>query len=201
MDVFKQLFHRLGIISPPAEAEDRLLLKEPVRHNALFLMEYQQWKTAGLHHSMLRLLQEYRMLKESNPKSRVNFIPHREKASSGFFFQPEEDWSSREMRFLCNYFQQKVEDFGYRLTYSRREVDEKDGQLWEKEVYYLKPALKYRRETPANQLYGNVHLEHRLQDGQSKLLKCMVFPYTDRMYSRAEAYGEFLDRLLDTEEA
>lgn len=182
--------------TPSSNGEKEVLLRETINPNQLFLKEYEKWIDGGMHHGLLTHLQESRLVDESDSSAEVNYFRHADPYSNGFYFHGEAPWTTKDYSFFVHYSIQRLKMIGYYLNNSRREVVEEDNQLKTVERFYLKPGLKYRRELPYEQLFGNILIEHRLFEEKTNLVKIMANVYSDRNFKKPYDFEDLLNRLL-----
>lgn len=173
-----------------------LLISEMIQRNQIFLNDYHQWIKGEMHVGLLNHLQESRLLADNRVDSQVNFFTHTEAASNGIYFHGERPWNSRDYEFLVHYFIEKLIDLDYYSNNTKREVIEENEQLKIVERFYLKPALKFRKEWPYNQLFGNVLIEHRQLEDETVLVKLMATTYNDRNFKKSFDFEDLLTHLF-----
>jgi len=171
-----------------------VLVKEMIKRNQVFLDGYEAWKAAEMQMGVLAHLKEASEIKYSNPDAEVNFFHYRDVQSNGFYFHGEAPWTAEDYSYLIHHFIDVLKKEEYYLNNAKREVVEEEKQLKTVEHFYLKPKLKYRREVPYEQLYGNVEIEHRLVEDKTNLVKVMVNVYNDRNFKKAADFEELLPK-------
>jgi len=179
--------------------QKEVLLRETIERNEVFLRDYRGWIVQQIHFGLLAHLDELRIKRDQTEKdniSEINFYRHSESASEGIYFHGEAPWNNMDYTYLIHYFVDQLKLLGYSLSNTQREVLEEHETLKMRERFYLKPALKYRGETPQNQLFGNVHIEHHIRDEQTVLVKFMVFTYSDRSFQPPLNFQTLLNRLF-----
>jgi hypothetical protein len=190
--LFSELFPKKKESSPLAQ----YLLKETIKRTKFFMLEYEQWVLAKMHHGLQNHLNEMRMIRISNPAADVNYFVHESKLSNGFYFYLEEPWSGKDYSFFVQYIIEKLKEEGYYINNSLREAKEQGDELLTIEEFYLKPSLRFRRELPYEQLFGNVHLELKSKNDEVQMIKVVVNSYSDRNFKEAVSYDKFLDLFL-----
>ncbi len=196
MAFFNSLFSELFSKKEESSPFVQYLLKETIKRTKFFMLEYEQWVLAKMHHGLQNHLNEMRMIRISNPVADVNFYIHKSNLSNGFYFYIEEPWSGKDYSFFVQYIIEKLKEKGYYINNSLREAKEQEGELHTIEEFYLKPSLRYRRELPYEQLYGNVHLELKSKNDEVQMVKVLVNAYSDRNFKEALSYEKFLDLFL-----
>lgn len=175
---------------------EEVILREAMVPTNVFLTEYDVWIEKGMHQGLLSHLRECHDARKLDPKSQVNLYFHEATHSNGFYFRAESPWNTKDYNFLIHLWSQKLKAQKYVQNHATKEVVEKNDLLRSTEEIFLKPSLRFRREVPYSQLFGNVFLEHRLKDGETELVKVMVHTYTDMNYKRPYDYEDFISELF-----
>lgn len=166
------------------------LLTESINPKDLFCENYHKWLKHGIHTSMFdHYLEEY---KKHLQKDKANFFTYRSKNSNGFYFRKEPYWDKTDYGFLTQLIIEKMKAQDYVLKNSHREIVEEGGLLKCIEQFYLKPSLKYRREKPFEQFFGNIEIQHRMVNEETALLKVMANSYQDSAYKRAYDFEDLI---------
>lgn len=173
-----------------------VLVREPVSYSKVFLKEYERWKYNQMHHELLLDLIEKRAKRRDYPAESVNYYEVQNTTYSGFYFYGEAAWSSSDYIYLVYFFIEKLKGLDYFQGNSVREVIEEPEKLKITEQFYLKPALKFRRKTPYNQLFGNIEIEHRIEDGETKMVKLMASVYNDQHYDIPISFDKLMNELF-----
>lgn len=197
MNLFSRLFSQLYPNQTEEKAtEIEVLIREPIKHNKVFLNAYQKWIYNEMHHGLLNDLNEKRALRKEQSAEKVNYFEVQNSTYSGFYFYGESRWSSTDYTYLVHYFLEQLKELDYFLANSVREVIEAPEELKTTEQFYFKPALKFRKEIPYNQLYGNLEIEHKIVDGETKMVKLMSSVYNDQHYNTAMDFDMLLNKLF-----
>jgi len=65
-------------------------------------------------------------------------------------------------------------------------------------IIYLKPSIKLEKiEGKINQLYGNIHTEVKIVNGQLDFFKIMSHRYSDRNYIEGSSFYELIDWIFN----
>lgn len=197
MNLFSRLFSQLYPNKSEEKAiESEVLVREPIKQNKVFLKNFEEWIYNEMHLSLLNDLKEKRaQRKQQNPQG-VNYFEVQNSTYSGFYFYGEERWNSSDYSYLVHYFLEQLKKLDYFVANSVREVIEEPEELKTTEQFFLKPALKFRKETPYNQLYGNLEIEHKIIDGETKMVKLMSSVYNDQHYNSAMNFDALLNKLF-----
>lgn len=196
MTLLKRLFGELFGSSEDLSQKNEQILREKIVHTDFFLAEYEQWYMAGLHNDLLQNIRENKVVKTADPQSDTNYYSHRSNASKGFYFLSEDEWSNKDYAFITHLFSQNLLELGYVLSNSRRDVQEKQGQLICTEDFYFKLPLASRTQKPIPQMWGNILLQHHSIDDRSRYVKIMANIYSDRSYEVAKDFEELENILL-----
>lgn len=199
MSIINRLLKELFPEKKAGKKSDKkeLLRRESIQRNQIFLADYQSWLQADMHKGLLKHLHDLRKeVKSGASENEMRFFLHSEPASKGFYFNGETPWTSRDYDFFIHYLLEIIKDLGYALKNTKREVVEENGRLKTFERFYLKPSLKFRKEAPYQQLYGNVLVEHLQEENQTVLVKLMTYTYDDRNFQAPFDFEIFMDQLL-----
>lgn len=115
--------------------------------------------------------------------------------AKGFALMYPDELGKMGFQHLFDLLRDQVIRMGYRLPNSDRRMFEKQGSVKQIERHYLKPKVA-SLEPPINQKYGNVLIECVLDDDNPEYIKVMVTQYSDRQYSPALEFTQFIDRLF-----
>ncbi len=189
----------LGNLLPEKEEEQvqgsEVIIREAIVTTKIFENDFDTWLGKGMHKGLLDYLKECMTARQVNSDSGVNLYFHESKNSNGLYFRSEQPWETEDYRFLVHLFAQKLRAMQYVPNNAVREVVEEKGVLKINEEYFFKPSLKFRREIPFEQLFGNVSIEHRIKGEQTELIKIMVSTYTDRHYKKPYDFEDFLTEI------
>lgn len=197
MTLLKRLFGELfNSEQLNEEEEEELILQERIEPTDFFLREYEEWLKADLHRGLLEHLRDQQAQRRADPTADLTFFEHRADSSSGFYFIGEDPWSNKDYAFIIHYFGQLIEEEGYRLNNTKREVKQKDGRLNTEERYYYKLPLSSRKQQPYEQAWGNLLIEQKIRDERTQYVKVMAHSYSDRSYQPAREFESLEKKLL-----
>jgi hypothetical protein len=131
----------------------------------------------------------------SGIKPPVDVVLYTSDSANGFMVFPQYREERIPLSFLMEYIKDRMITIRYRLVHAERTINEKGTAIETLEKYYLKPALS--TGGPADQYYGNVHLELMIQDQEEVRLKVLVTVYSDRAYTKPRHFEEFVSFLFD----
>lgn len=191
--LFKDLFSKEEL---QAGDEDSELVSEQIVFTEIYWAEFKKWQNRGIHQTLLEhLFALWENSSKGDSNSEKLFL-HQTKLSNGFYFLGEEPWSNEDYSFLIQYWIEKLKDKGYVQKRAHRELCEEGGLLKGMEEFYLKPGLKFRRSTPFEQLFGNIHIQHRTVNGETRLVKLLANTYSDRNYKTAYDFEDLIHFIL-----
>lgn len=104
--------------------------------------------------------------------------------------------SKKEFCFLMEYFKDCVTEKKYKTANADVKILEKEKFLETTERYYLKPIIT-GEDAPRRQRYGNVIIEHILQNDKSAYLKLMANTYTDSNYQPPLDFDDLCEYIFD----
>lgn len=198
MSFFKQLMNQIlpkeTEIKPSPVAET--LLKEPIKHSDKFYANFAQWKDEKRQIGILFQLQKAAERIAADPSAKVNYFTYRDVQSKGFYFHGENLWTVEDYTFFVQHIIELLKSEGYRQTHSRREHIEEGEDLKTIERFQLKPKVKYRKNLPYNQLYGNILLEHRIINEKTNYIKLMTQLYQSRGFQEPLDFEIFMHKLF-----
>ena len=180
---------------PKAAEEAEVFIREAIKTTKAFENDFSIWLEKGMHKGLLDYLNECISERKTNPRAEVNLYFHESKNSNGFYFRAESPWSTEDYYFLVHLIKQKLIAQNYVQNHATREVIEQKGELKTNEEFFFKPSLKFKRETPYEQLFGNVFIEHRINGDKTELIKIMVNTYTDQLYKKPYDFEDFLTEI------
>lgn len=180
--------------------EKETLIREPIKHSTTFLNEYQFWLEEQMYTSLLNHIRKNYWQKKNHPESDVSLEILDKVNAKGFYCRAESPWTVKDYQFLVNYFLNQLKTAEYTVNNSSREVIEKSGDLLIQEIFYLRPKLKFKKELPYKQLFGNVNIEHRVKNDETDLVKVMVTTYTDNNYEQPYDFEDFINLVLAIEQ-
>lgn len=197
MTYLKKLLQQLIPKQDSQPNEEEVLIREPIKHNQVFKADYQEWKANNMHKGLLAHLRENALIKSANPQAEVNYFAYRDAQSNGFYFHSESPWNQVDYKFFVMHLIDLLQSEGYVLKHSRREVKETE-KLKTTEQFYLKPSLKYRKDKPYQQLFGNIIIEHRLVEEQTNLVKLMAQVYQGRVYQDPKEFEHLMEIIFQS---
>ncbi|MEQ8910651.1 MAG: hypothetical protein RIC95_15750 [Vicingaceae bacterium] len=173
-----------------------VLVREMIKRSQVFAQDYKVWKEQDMHLGLLAHVNENRHLRLANPDAQVNYFRYTHHLSNGFYFHGEDPWNSNDYQFFVQHLIDLLKGEEYRLNNATKEVVEENGQLKTVEHFYLKPGLKFRRERPYQQLFGNIEIEHRMVEEETNLVKLMAHVYQDRNFQEPLEFDDLMQKIF-----
>lgn len=197
MTLFNRLFKDLfGKDVHQLDEKEGIHIYEEIKRSQVFLDNFHNWQCKGIHNGILDYIFKNWQSKVKNTSSDVNMQLFNSNLSNGFYFRAESPWDTFDYDCLIQYIIEKCKLKGYVLKNAKREVIEEGGLLKTIEEFYLKPSLKYRRELPFEQFWGNILIEHRIVNECTRLVKVMINSYNDRSYKKAYDFEDFMNYIF-----
>lgn len=177
-------------------------VKEQLKRSEKHKYEFDEWLDSRELFQLLNFLQEhYHLSKEGKENQGMIRVLHGN-SSNGFMFRYPQNCSKQSFSFLFDYFAQRVKELGYYqyladVKYFTRKKD-KNEFVEEVSRYYLKPSFR-RNQTPegekAEQLYGNILIEHYSIDDVPSHIKFLANNYTDHKFKEARPFEDLINKI------
>jgi len=185
--VYSKVFGESGNTKPLEEAG---LLKRGEH----FQKQYEDWKSNGRSDKVVDQIRTSILLKGKGLDQEPRVTVLDSSSSKGFFVEHAEFFKEHELSFLLDYFSERIlEEFNYKVGNADFRMSEKDFGVLITERRYLKPKTNF--ESPIDQGFGNILIEHQLINNQSKNFKLQVNIYNDRNYLEPKDF-QILQRYL-----
>ncbi len=195
MSFFNRLFKELLGVQD-YHSQDEIHVREQLVRSEMFLKDFEKWKAKGVHKALLEHIYANWQLKCEDASIIVNMEIFQNKTSDGFYFRAETPWDAFDYDCFIQWIIERCISKGYALKNASREVVEEGGLLKSIEHFYLKPSLKFRRELPYEQFWGNIEIEHRLVNQHSRIVKLMANTYQDRSYKSPHSFDAFMQYIF-----
>lgn len=177
---------------------------EVLTRNSREMKAFDAWKLNAVYSQLLKEVAHAYYYKKTGIRSDITIHLFQSAYANGFAVTYLPRVGKKHFQHLFEFFKERVMEMDYRIANADRQIIDKKSYVETREKYFLKPALNLQeagnRITPAEQLYGNVSLEHVLADNQPQYIKVFVSIYSDRLYKQALNYDEFVERLLEIKE-
>lgn len=120
--------------------------------------------------------------------------------AKGIIFYRNEIDANDLFEWVFENLRERTLELGYYLTNSKKEVNEGVSQKKEKEVYYLKPEINIQEGVYIHdQKYGQILIEHYIEDNESKMIKVLATYYNGRQYSVPLEFTELINKIMVTD--
>tara|TARA_R110002049_G_scaffold120471_9_gene274915 strand:+ start:5222 stop:5824 length:603 start_codon:yes stop_codon:yes gene_type:complete len=172
------------------------LVKKPLKRSEKFMEIYNNWvENQGYNFIIRSIFEEWQTRNEiSSPEA--SFFYYDTEQSNGFLHYFEKGTPKDEVHYLLELFSARVKKLDYSINHQEEQMSEEESFVKIKEVIYLKPKLRYRMETPYQQLYGNIHIECVWHDGEPYYIKVMANYFSDRAYDLPSSFDELVAHLF-----
>jgi hypothetical protein len=188
-DVFKKLF-------PQKRVMTNELIHETLERSEKELESFNAWmKTDEPNHLLAEVYNSYQ-LKKKGITAQLDVHLLETPYSNGFAISFNQEKTKEEFRNLFDLFKERILEFEYKLSQKDRRVIDRDTYEEVIEKWYLKPQGETIEKNKFNQLYGNILIEYVLVDRKPSYIKLMANIYQDRMYSKALAFDELIEKLF-----
>ncbi len=172
------------------------LVKKTLKRSEKFKETYHKWVENLSFNFIIRLIFEEWETRSEILAPEASLFYYNTDQSNGFLYYFEKGANTDDIHFLVQLFADRVKKLGYMVNHQEEEVTEAENFLKTKQVVYLKPKLKYRMETPYQQLFGNIHIECVWHDGEPYYIKVMANYYSDRAYDLPSSFDDLVAHLF-----
>lgn len=171
------------------------LVSGPLSRDERFKANFERWLASDEKEKILLDLQL--AYQNSNAFDQYNpaFHMYHSRQSNGFFFNEQVPFESDSFAFLLDYFKDVVLSLGYTVYTSDRKYKDLNSGVQRIDRHYLKP-LSDSTKPPIDQKFGNVLIELFFLDDEVQYLKLMVNVYSDRSFTEALGFDEFMEVLF-----
>lgn len=156
--------------------------------------QYNEWKNSeGFRKLMERLYNAYTHKENGDDNLQLN--PHNSPGADAISISEIDDNDPQTFRFLMDYMKEQVIEQNYRPYSSTIEHKSIDDRQLVFERHYLKPNV-FKKDKPAEQLYGNVLIELEFAGEEVKYLKLLSTYYTGYDYKPAMQFNDLIVRVF-----
>lgn len=174
---------------------------EVLTRNRREIKAFDAWKLSAVQAQLLEEIAHAYYYKKTGIRSDITIHLFQSAYANGFAVNYLPRIGKKHFQYLFDFFKDQVMRMNYRIANADRQIIDKKSYVETREKYFLKPPLHLQEaDTPSEQLYGNISLEHVLADNQPQYIKVLVSIYSDRLYKHALSYDEFVERLLEIKE-
>ncbi len=188
----------LSGLSPKNKEEEVVSYSEKISRDEIFWKEYKHGKFFT--NEYLEVLKPLVINKTISNQSEIPGVILDTPYAKGVIFYRNDVDSNDLFQWVFENIRERTISLGYYLTNSKKEVQESITQKKEKEVYYLKPEIKIQEDVYIHdQKYGQILIEHYIEDNESKMIKILATYYSGRQYSEPLEFNELINKILVTD--
>jgi hypothetical protein len=191
MSFFDELYLKLF----PKENTSNKIAYEVIKRSSRYKREYLNWLDSETMNYQMRQLHEGYWSKKN--KLQGNFDVHllNSQYANGFALSYNEEMRKMEFQFLFDYLAEKIKLLNYKLSNSDVQITENDNAIETKEKHYLKP-INENIVKPISQQYGNILIEHILNNDQPSYIKLIATVYSDSLYLPAMPFEDLINHIF-----
>lgn len=190
-DIWEQLF-------PAQPNRPQIAVKERLVRSPSYLNNYVEWKSSLRPQALINEVEKAYYYKRNQIQSFYQVHLLQTAPANGFALSYHPHIGEKTFRFLFDYWRDTMLDLGYRLQNTDRHMREMPAYIQTTERHYLKPPVRQPQQSPLNQLYGNVLLEHVQINDSPSFLKVQVNIYADHLYTEALPFDDLATHLFST---
>lgn len=188
-DIYKRLFS-----TENSEEATSVSVNTVLKRSEHFSKEFEIWKVSGKAEELMESIwQSFYWQKKGVDKQPVLLVLE-SNHSNGFALSYDDSYGRNGFQFLFDLMADQVKSLGYRPVISRRTIEEKGDVVETREMHYLKPKVSFVE--PIDQQYGNIQIEHVLENDQPVRIKFRANTYPDRKYKAAKSFDELAEQVL-----
>ena len=189
----------LSKLFPGKGGASKVVLNEVIKRSTPYQERYDMWAASerpALAYAAVAEGYQAKLLNEEGPGVQVHIL--RSQYANGIAISFHNSGMSKEQfSFLFDHMAEKIRQLeGYRRVNADYLITEKQNFVETKEKYYLKPVVT-KDTTVVNQRYGNILIEHILNDDQPIYIKLAANIYSDSNYNEAESFEGLMSYLLN----
>lgn len=159
-----------------------------------FIRLFEDWKSKGRKDEVIDQIRSAIVLKAKGIDQEPLITLLDSTSSKGVFIRYSNVFQPHEFSYLIDHFSERIlDEFNYKVGNADFRMIEQESNVLTIERRYLKPKTNF--ESPLDQLFGNILLEHQLENNQSKSFKLQVNIYQDRNYLEPKDF-QILQRYL-----
>lgn len=188
----------LNKLFPGKSGNHKVVLNEVIKRSDAYQQRYAAWEGSDQPQQAYAAVAEgyqTKLLNEEGPGVQVHLL--RSQYANGIAISFHDSGMNKEaFSFLFDHIAEKIKQVeGYRRVNADYMITEKQGFVETKEKYYLKPVVSLDT-TKVNQRYGNILIEHILNDDKPVYIKLTANVYSDSNYHDAESFEGLMSYLL-----
>ncbi|MEK6476423.1 hypothetical protein WJR50_02775 [Catalinimonas sp. 4WD22] len=197
MSYFDKLFAKLF---PGKDSDKVTAVHEVLKRSQPTQQAYGEWKDSADRSDLIEEIAKAYYYKKTDITSEIDVHLFNTAYANGFAITYHEKIGRKSFQHLTDYFRDKVLQMGYRLVNADRRILDRESYVETIEKYYLKPPLSAddltQESVQANQMFGNIAIEHVQIDSQPSYLKVLASIYSDRQFQEADSYDDFVSALF-----
>lgn len=195
MSFFKEVYNQVfGGRSPRNE----VILHEVLHRSKRYQEDYHHWKNSYKRRDLVQLVADAYQLKLRKIQAQLNVHVLQSNLSNGFAVSYDDEIGPTNFQFLFEFFSDRILEQEYRRANADTTVTAIGEQVETVEKYYLKP--KVGQQSPFDQRFGNVLIEHVSIDGYPSYVKLLANTYSDRNYKNADSFEKLADFLFSNDQ-
>ena len=188
----------LNKLFPGKSGTNKVVLNEVIKRSDAYQRRYMEWEASDQQTAAYAAVAEgyqTKLLNEEGPGVQVHLL--RSQYANGIAISFHDSGMSKEsFSFLFDHIAEKVRKIdGYRRVNADYLITERENYVETKEKYYLKPVVT-KDTSKVNQRYGNILIEHILNDDKPIYIKLTANVYSDSNYHDAESFEGLMSYLL-----
>lgn len=175
------------------------ILDGPLERSKNFEEEFEIWKKSDRASANLSKISNlYWNVKRGIVQSPAVFT-YSSPQANGFYFNTKIGVDFDDFHFIFDFYRDGVQDLGYFLYSSGTKYIEVPAGIQRVDKHYLKPLNKeLTHNDRIDQKYGNVLFELYYLNEEVQYLKCMASVYSDRKYTVAQSFDDFVQQILES---
>ena len=195
MTNFRDFFNKLF---PDKSGAKNVVINEVISRSSAYQNRFESWAATDQVaecYSGVAAGYHAKLLSEENDGIQVHLL--KSQYANGFTISYHDSGMNKEeFSFLFDHLAEKVRKLdGYRRVNADYMISEKQNYVETKEKYYLKPIVT-PEDRIVNQRFGNILIEHILNDDKPIYIKLTANVYSDSNYREAQSFEELMRYLL-----
>jgi hypothetical protein len=189
MSFFDQVYHKVfGKKTNPHKA----ILHETLSRSERFQSDYQQWLMSGQAQKLMDDIRNSFELKKKGiayDQPAVHIL--NSAYANGIAVSFSDHFQQNDFAYLLDHLSSMILTIGYKKANNDILISEKGNYTETVEKCYLKPIISV--ETPIDQKYGNILIEHVKINDKPSYLKFSANIYSDRLYKDAKPFNDLMN--------
>ncbi len=118
------------------------------------------------------------------------------KAAKGIIIYKSDNYSTDDYQNLIDFIKEKLVSFYYKNSVAHRTYEESTKVKKCLEMLYMKPPRPTSFKEQYDQQFGQVLVEHKIQDGQTVSFKVLCTYYSGRNYTDPYTFDNFMESIF-----